>query len=296
MNVRKCTACVLHEKNITGLRHFALKVAANTLYTVGINPVKGDTRIATALGLPWLIKKKITDLELLGKICDKIVVPAKFYGEVLKKNMVSAGKIRFIPQGLVNITTSQNKKGELVSMPLKLVYLGRITKLKGLHLLLEAFHSLDPEKITLDIYGSFSENDDYESVCKKTGENLQNVSWKGVLEGKAVQHTLANYDVLCLPSFFEMSPLVIQEAFAAGVPVLASDIPGNAEQIKDGINGWLFRCNDIQDLLSKINALLQNPVLIVEARQQLPVPKLFSSVALEYGKLYREVLNNENNP
>jgi glycosyltransferase involved in cell wall biosynthesis len=73
---------------------------------------------------------------------------------------------------------------------------------------------------------------------------------------------------------------------------LASDVPGNAEQIKDGINGWLFECNDVRNLVLKINALLQDPGSIAKARQNLPIPKPFSLVALEYGTIYEELLNN----
>lgn len=46
-------------------------------------------------------------------------------------------------------------------------------------------------------------------------------------------------------TFSEMSPLVIQEAFAARLPVIASNVYGNAEQITHGENGLLFNFNDV---------------------------------------------------
>jgi glycosyltransferase involved in cell wall biosynthesis len=42
------------------------------------------------------------------------------------------------------------------------------------------------------------------------------------------------------------------EALASGLPCLVSDIPGNKEWIEDGVNGWLFRDGDVDDLAEKI--------------------------------------------
>lgn len=52
---------------------------------------------------------------------------------------------------------------------------------------------------------------------------------------------MVNHDVLCLCSTFsEMGPLVIHEAKAGGIPILAIYIFGNAEQIQDGVDGLVF--------------------------------------------------------
>ena len=65
---------------------------------------------------------------------------------------------------------------------------------------------------------------------------------------------MADYDLLCVPSLSsEMSPLVIQEAFAAGIPVLASRGYGNIEQIRHGENGLVFNFNSADSLAIKTN-------------------------------------------
>jgi glycosyltransferase involved in cell wall biosynthesis len=48
------------------------------------------------------------------------------------------------------------------------------------------------------------------------------------------------------------------EALACGLPCLVSDIPGNREWIEDGVNGWLFRDGDVNDLADKILYAIKN--------------------------------------
>jgi glycosyltransferase involved in cell wall biosynthesis len=103
---------------------------------------------------------------------------------------------------------------------------------------------------------------------------------------------LSSYDLLCLPSAFEMSPLVIQEAFTAGIPVLASNVYGNAEQITDGLNGWLFNCNDANDLEKKLQILINKPFMLAEATKHFPVLNTFTNVANDHLKLYGSIIQN----
>jgi glycosyltransferase involved in cell wall biosynthesis len=87
---------------------------------------------------------------------------------------------------------------------------------------------------------------------------------------------------------------VIQEAFAAGLPVLASDVYGNAEQITDGINGWLFRFNDVADLKSKLAALINDTTLIEKTGTRAPGLNTFKEVGEQHMELYDSVIQNYN--
>ena len=60
---------------------------------------------------------------------------------------------------------------------------------------------------------------------------------------------MADVDWVVVPSiWWENSPLVIQEAFLHGRPVICSDIGGMAEKVTDGVNGLHFRVGDPEDL------------------------------------------------
>ena len=88
-----------------------------------------------------------------------------------------------------------------------------------------------------------------------------------------------------------MSPLVIQEAFAAGLPVIASNVYGNAEQITHGINGLLFNFNDPQDLLKQLRRCLDEKDLLQSVSKNIKPPRSFDEVGKEHMLLYKTLLN-----
>jgi glycosyltransferase involved in cell wall biosynthesis len=203
---------------------------------------------------------------------------------------VKEDKISLIRQGLPFeetdnfITTTAKRNNEL-----RLIFVGRISSFKGVHLILDALEQMNSEKIFLDIYG-YDPMDQYSINQIKRMSMIRGVKWKvGIIAGNVVTK-MKEYDALILASTFsEMSPLVIQEAYAAGIPVIASNVYGNAEQIEDGVNGWLFKFNDAEDLQQKLQMLIENPNMIREAKKYIPKVRSFSDVAKEYKFLYEEV-------
>ena len=78
---------------------------------------------------------------------------------------------------------------------------------------------------------------------------------------------------LIVPSiWWENSPLVIQEAFAAGRPVLCSNVGGMAEKVEDGVNGLHFRVNNAADLARLMERCSTAPELWNKLRQGIPTP------------------------
>ncbi|HJS18446.1 MAG TPA: glycosyltransferase family 4 protein [Anaerolineales bacterium] len=65
-------------------------------------------------------------------------------------------------------------------------------------------------------------------------------------------------DLYISPSHVDGSSVTLMEALASGLPCLVSDIPGNKEWIETGVNGWLFRDGDADDLAQKILNAIQN--------------------------------------
>lgn len=65
-------------------------------------------------------------------------------------------------------------------------------------------------------------------------------------------------DLYISPSHVDGSSVSLMEALASGLPCLVSDIPGNREWIEDGVNGWLFRDGNAEDLAEKIRFAIKN--------------------------------------
>ncbi len=245
-------------------------------------------KMGTALSIPGLVKKKRDDFFTLMKIIDRGVVITKWYKELLEKHGVEKRKLQFIEQGIncnSKALVNQVNKTEAIQF----VFVGRISQFKGVRDMVRVFSKLEIENVHLDIYGDSGEDECYILECKSLAKGKQNINFKGRLDPDKVLSTLSQCDVLILPSTFsEMSPLVIREAFAAGIPVLASESMGAREQIQEGENGWLFRMNDWGDLKEKLEWLIAHPEKIKEAHYFQPV-RTFREVANEYEALYNEI-------
>lgn len=288
IDVMRCTRCVFTDKGITGVKKNILYPVAATAYALQYNARQWNNTIGTAVGYPYVIKKLKDDLHEMAILADKIIVLTKWYKNVLEINNVAPQKLEYISQGLGGKSFPIIIKNNITV--LKLVFVGRINESKGLHLLLQAIKEIPEEKIMLDIFGPVTD-EKYADQWKSFTTAKKNIKWMGVIEPSYMVSTLTNYHLLCLPSVIcEMSPLVIQEAFAAGVPVLASNVYGNAEQITDGENGWLFKFNDVNDLKNKLQQLINDPLLIEKASLHIAPVKSFDTVADEHEKLYKEIV------
>jgi len=74
-----------------------------------------------------------------------------------------------------------------------------------------------------------------------------------------VPRLLGALDIFVLPSRWEGMPLAIIEAMAAGLPVVASDIPGNRDLVSEGIDGILFCADDHVGLADRLHELITDP-------------------------------------
>lgn len=288
IDVLKCSRCAIHFNGIHGSKLKLIEKANSIIYSLGYDITKYENKISTAFGYPFIIKKLKDDLFKLINSTTKIIVLTKFYFDMLLSNGVSEEQIEYLPQSVPFYLKLNFKLNNFTKF--RLIFIGRISELKGLHILLSAMRNLDENKIELDIYGK-NDDDEYYFKCRELSKNANNISWMGQIMQSEVIETMSNYNALCLPSTFsEMSPLVIQEAFNARIPVVASNVYGNREQIRHGINGWLFQMNDINDLTNLLQNLINNPDLVSQAIKGIPEVTKFDTVAKRMQEIYINVI------
>jgi glycosyltransferase involved in cell wall biosynthesis len=172
-----------------------------------------------------------------------------------------------------------------------MVFVGRQTREKGFHLLLDAISRFRPGEIFLDLFGKVYEQDLENQVrsLKTAGFDIRQ---QGEIPHRELLARLAQMDVLCLPSTcVEMAPLVVQEAFAAGVPVIGARLGGIADSIKDHTNGLLFKPNDANDLAEKIGLLLLEPGLLDALKQAAGSSFEVTDIRGSHIQLYQEILH-----
>jgi glycosyltransferase involved in cell wall biosynthesis len=234
----KCSICYIHNKNIS----LPLSVIISSISNIAVASLKNPTRLYDIpfLGVGLHIIKKQEQLQKIVSLIDKICVITNWYKTILLKNNVPEEKIVFIKQGFIH--SNESPAVNLKNEKLKLIFIGRISEFKGLHLLLKALKNIDSGKYLLNVYGKFDTTDKYFKKWNtfSTNHNMP-VYFKGAIDHNDIMHVLPEHDFLCLPSLFsEMSPLVIQEAFQAGIPVIGSNVPGIIEEVKHMQNGLIF--------------------------------------------------------
>jgi len=141
------------------------------------------------------------------------------------------------------------------------LFVGRLSTEKGIDILLRAWSSLG--KIPLHLAGEGPRQAAINSMINDL--HLQNIVLAGQISRERVFELLKSAKMLVFPSLcYEGFPLVIAEAFACGVPVIASRLGAMAEIIEDGKTGLLFTAGDPVDLAAKVDWAWNHPIELAE--------------------------------
>src|SRR5205823_4938159 len=166
------------------------------------------------------------------------------------------GHYRIIPNG-VHVDSERaalaalNAQGE----KLRIVFVGQAVERKGLPLLLRAFEALREHIPTeLTVIGPT------EPELSPLMLDMRDVRVLGKVDDETKRLELEAGDVLCAPSLGgESFGMVLTEAFAAGTPVVASNIAGYRDVVRDGVDGLLVPHGDAQALAEVLRDLHDEP-------------------------------------
>jgi L-malate glycosyltransferase len=129
----------------------------------------------------------------------------------------------------------------------------------GLDVLAKAFvkvASVNPS-VNLILLGGGSQGFRIRQILMNGGV-LDRVHFGGQIRQDDLPRWYHMTDIYISPSHVDGSSVSLMEALASGLPCLVSEIPGNKEWIEDGVNGWLFRDGDVDDLAKKITYAIKN--------------------------------------
>ncbi|RYE50220.1 MAG: glycosyltransferase [Sphingobacteriales bacterium] len=286
--VKQCTRC-----SYETLYHFPSVFAAmfsklsNKVQQSNLTERIPPGKLRSLFSIPFHIERIKSELQDLVVLVDRIICISEWYKKVLLLNDVPEEKITVVQPALTHeishLGFPQEKESRL---PIRFVFIGRLLPIKGIHTLIEAFREFQQEQVVLDIYGEF-DDENYRERCLSMVQSNTVVHFKGKLSRNEVIPILKNYDMFCLASASsEMSPLVIQEAFAAGIPVLASRVYGNMEQVRSEENGLLFEFDSVDSLRSKVKRLLSDPQILKNLKSNIVSPREFSLVVEDYLRIY----------
>jgi glycosyltransferase involved in cell wall biosynthesis len=299
MRATRCAACNLHGLGMPKWIARGIALIPERLSRLAAR--RAPAKLATVLGMRWLATVRHKTSRASFELCQFIVSPCNWVSQVLTLNGVPASKLILSRQGLalsgLDHDAALPKRavhdgGDNHAYPsLRLVFLGRIHPTKGLHTLLQAL-ALNPQlAVTLAIYGAWSADDAYANEILKLAAMDFRISVQAPLPHEKVVSALAAYDAVVVPSeWLETGPLVVYEAFAAGLPVIGSNLGGIAELVSDGVNGMLVNVGDARAWCSALAEITDNRDLIRNWRKHLPSVRTMREVAEDMHSVYTHTL------
>jgi glycosyltransferase involved in cell wall biosynthesis len=197
---------------------------------------------------------------------DAIVVNARAVARFYESCGLEPAKLVVIPNGIAWAPPPDVNRAEVLAefdLPGNARVLGFVGRLwpqkrvRDLIWAVEVIRNIKPEVHAL-IVGDGPERLELVDFAEKVAIQ-EKIRFAGARDD--VPRLLAVMDILVLPSEFEGMPNAIMEAMAAGLPVVASNIPGNDELVIEGQTGFLVPVGDTKALATRINQLLDDDVL-----------------------------------
>jgi glycosyltransferase involved in cell wall biosynthesis/predicted metal-dependent phosphoesterase TrpH len=193
---------------------------------------------------------------------DFIYAPSQSTKEELVQRGIPADSIKVYPRGVdVERFHPSHRNGYFgknyqIQDKLKLLYVGRVSKEKNLHILAEAFKRLAQAqgKVYLVVVG----DGPYYEEMREEMRGLPCI-FTGYREGDELATIYASSDIFVFPSTTDTFGNVVLEAQASGLPVIVTDQGGPSENMLPNQTGLVVKGDSIQDLQSAVTALIENP-------------------------------------
>lgn len=220
---------------------------------------------------------------------DRVIAPSHFLRDTFLANGIDADSIEVITYGVdrARLTGTTPRPPRPADAPLRIGYFGSVAHYKGVDLLIDAVLAT-PGDLTLDIYGRLTDFPTFAEPLAERARNDGRIQFREPFPRDQLGKTLATIDVLVVPSrWYENTPFVILEAFAAGIPVIATNLGGMSELVTDGTNGDLFTPDSSHDLATKLQRLASDPQRLHTYTTNIPPIKSMDTNLQELAALYR---------
>jgi GT2 family glycosyltransferase len=224
------------------------------------------------------IEDRFLEMQATVAAADAVISPSLFLRD--RMTALGFGGIEYLPNG--HVASAPVPRTADAAGRVRLGFIGSGIPSKGVHVLAEAFRRLDDPRATLAIHGPFPpyHGDTGYEARVRTALGPHASSLRGPFPHHDLGRVLAGIDVLVVPSLWEENaPLTIEEARAAGVPVVVSDHGGLAERVRHDIDGLRFPPGDVAALTAALARLVDDPALRERLAASAPRPVTMESHA-----------------
>ena len=238
----------------------------------------------------WALKERPQYIREQMEQVDHIVAYTELMRDLLLANGIGKGKIGISYYGIDTSHIYPHERG--LPPPLRVGFIGTLAPHKGCDILVRAVRSLPRElKVTLDVYGNLGRFETFVEELRGLAGDDERINLAGPFQRERVGQILSGLDVLVVPSrWYENQPGVIFEAFAAGMPVVATELGGMSEFVKHEENGLLFELENVEDLARQLRRLGEEPGLLERLRAGIGPVKTVEENVDELEELYSTLI------
>lgn len=221
---------------------------------------------------------------------DAIMVPSSHVFDSFVKHGFSSKKIIVIPYG-TNI--QQFNSRTVKPNKFHLLFVGRVGLAKGMHYLLEAWDKLNFAKKDAELHIVGPVDEQMKQYLERRKKN-ETVTWYGGVAHEKLSKLYRQASLFVLPSLQEGMAMVLIEAMASGLPIMATNRTGAEDLIVDGEQGFIINPSDSNMLEEKIAWGFEHPDELFDMGQKAAMKAKKQSWDL-YGdsvvKKYKEILD-----
>ena len=230
--------------------------------------------------------------------CDAFVSPSHFLLERFAAWGLPREKLHMFENGLDGGEAAPARQAGRDGRRNRFGYFGQLTPFKGAKVLVEAVSRVPADiwgdDSTLNIFGGNLEvqpeafQQEFKRLIQQAGRRVR---FFGSYKSPDLPQLMREIDWVVVPStWWENSPVVIQEAFFHGRPIITSDIGGMAEKIRHNVDGLHFRASSAESLVDRLVEAIRTPALWSKLRARIRKPVTAIEAAEQHLELYRQLL------
>jgi len=194
-------------------------------------------------------------------LADIIISVSNSTREEIVKLKIPSDKIIIIPNGFDRPPETISRSND--PQQLHCLFVGTCYERKGVEYLLAAFRDLRRNDVVLDLAGDLNNDSKYSNRMIKLAKewDIQDrVIFHGRIPESKLWELYANADIFVLPSLWEGFGVVLLEAMAFGLPVIATDVGAIPDIVVDGYSGILIPPRDSKSLTDALQRLVEDPL------------------------------------
>jgi glycosyltransferase involved in cell wall biosynthesis len=242
-------------------------------YSLCNSPEEGK-KCMRECGYKDAILQQYQEAKTLFDSVDALISPSQLLIDVFSDNDWDTQRIYHIPHGVDYKYANTLNHKDTIPRNIIFGYTGTIGKFKGIDLLIEAFHAVRSSNISLKIYGNLIYDPFFNKTLIQMVHEDERIHLMGAYSHHELPRIMSDIDIVVVPSTtMECYGLVVLEALAYQVPVIASDIVGGArEVIRHGENGMIFSIHNKSELTDILRKLTKKPSLIQSMKSNIIPP------------------------